>query len=125
MILQVHEPGWQMAAPAVVQSRGLGCGGDCGCKGCSQKAGVGMRGIFDDLGADPLGMIGGFLTESYGPLPMWAWIAGAGIAWYWLFMPSGREYREKRRRLRSEYTGYSRISRRAKKVGRGAREAFL
>lgn len=71
---------------------------------------------------DVTSQVPGFLTQQVGPLPMWAWAGAAFLVSYWLFFPSGSEYREKRRKLRSEYSGIEKIRRRGKRAKSGLKQ---
>lgn len=69
-------------------------------------------------------MLPEFFQQQYGPAPLWVWTAGALVLWWWLFMPSGSEYREKRRKLRSEYSGVSKLKRRRSRVKSGLKQVI-
>lgn len=78
---------------------GCGCGGACG-------GGKGMGDLSD---------VGTWLTSNtvVSAVPNWVIVAGAGVAAWMLFMPSGSDYRRKSAALRSQYRGYRRASRAA------------
>jgi hypothetical protein len=85
----------------------LGCGGLCG----------GARGVGDI--SDTLSSLSdsfSAFTDATG-FPWWAF-AAAGLALWWMIMPGGSQYREKRRKLASEYRGGRRLSRAVKKTSR-------
>ena len=68
------------------------------------------------------GQVPGFLTQQVGPLPMWAWAGAAFLVSYWLFFPSGSEYRRKKRELKAEHTGVARIRRRGRRARSGLKQ---
>jgi len=87
---------------------GLGCG-------CAGLAGCGCAGGLKGLGdfSSTLTSIENTLTTDYGigsfQIPLWGWIAGGLVLWF-IFEPSGSEYRQKRAALRSQYRGYKRAA---------------
>jgi hypothetical protein len=99
---------------------GLGGGmGGCGGMGC----GCGTPDCGGGYGYNPYGLQGLDLTsiEAWAQqpsfvspsVPNWMLYGGAAAAAYFLLMPGGSEYRQKRSALRSQYRGYRRAARSA------------
>lgn len=85
---------------------GLGCGCSSGC-GNSNYTLNGMG----DLSMDSMTS---WLTDPSpisASVPNWMLYGGAAVALWFITQPSGREYRSKRKALRSEYAGYKQAAR--------------
>ncbi len=98
-----------------LQPAGLGCACGGACASCRGMGDATTDAIMASL-TTPVDL--GFAT-----LPAWALVGGAGLVLWWLTWPSGSEYRAKRKALRSQYRGLSKIGKRRRRVASGLKMA--
>lgn len=94
---------------------GLACVGGMGCA-CGSPSCAGPEPYYYGMSGFDLTTIQTWATSPSfvsASIPNWALWGGAAVALWFMTQPSGSEYREKRKALRSEYAGYRRLARRA------------